>query len=235
MVNQPEQHETVEEELERLRRTEQGILSVQRKALRAQDLTNLLMVAATLLMAVATAFSALSSWRMARVTAGIFLASDRPYLGVESVDLDLSNAAEPTSWIKFKNFGSVPADRSVIDVSSSIDGHPVLGGAAFAGLGTQHVVMSLGVLTPQTEYRFGALFPPQFAKPVADGKSRIIVSVGASYRDTSGQHFCYAMDYIYYWPLKKYDPAGGSNKCADDAPVYSDDTTLSHLMSADRH
>jgi hypothetical protein len=39
-----------------------------RRALHAQDVTNLLMMTATVLMALATAFCALASWRMAHVS-----------------------------------------------------------------------------------------------------------------------------------------------------------------------
>lgn len=229
-MNKPESLDNVEKELDELRQTDTGILSAQRKALRAQDLTNVLMVVATSLMAIATAFGAFASWRMARVAGDIFTASERPYIGVQSIRLDAHNGAQPVSWITFKNFGSVPADRAVIDVSTSIDGRPITG-----GLGKKHVVLSLGVLTPQTRYLFGALFPAQYAQAVLDGRSEIVVSVKAGYMDAAEHRYCFAMNYIYYWPLKKYDPAGGSNECAGDAPVYSDRTTLTHEMAGGRH
>jgi hypothetical protein len=230
MVDRPKPQDSVGQEIEGLRRTEKNILSTQRKALRAQDLTNILMVAATTLMAVATLFGALASWRMARVASDIFRVSERPYVGVESIRLDTTDAAQPASWVVFKNFGNVPADKTVIDVSTSIDGHLQLG-----GLGRKHVVMSLGVLTPRTTYLFGALFPPRFIKAVTAGKSTIIVSVNTSYRDAAKKRYCFEMNYIYYWPLKKYDPAGGSDECNGNAPVYRDEMTLSRQMAGGRH
>jgi hypothetical protein len=230
MAEHPKHLDSFEKEIEGLNRTEKRILSAQRAARRTQEITNLLMVAATVLMAVATAFSALASWRMARVATDIFQASERPYVGVESIRLDANNPSGPTSWVVFKNFGSVPADRTVIDVSTSIDGHLVTG-----GLGEQHVVMSLGVLTPETTYLFGALFPRNYASAVVTGKSRIVVSVRAHYRDAPGKHYCFQMDYIYYWPLKKYDPAGGSNRCTGDMPNYSNETTLAAKMAEGLH
>lgn len=230
MPDRQQPRESVEQEIGQLQRTEQSILSTERRALHAQDLTNILMVMATVLMAVATGFGAYASWQMARVATDLFLASERPYLGVESIRLDTTDPAEPGSWITFKNVGNIPADRAVIDVSTSIDGSVVPG-----GLGQKHVVMSLGVLTPQTTYKFSALFPPYFAQRIVDGKSKILVSVKASYGDAAARHYCFEMNFIYYWPLKKYDPAGGSNECRGAEPVYSDETTLSHQMDADRH
>ena len=76
------------------------------------------------------------------------------------------------------------------------------------------------------------MFPPQYAKAVADGSSALVVSVKASYMDAPGRRYCFDMNYIYYWPLKKYDPAGGSNDCDSGSPTYSDATTLSRLMAA---
>jgi hypothetical protein len=229
-VDNPKSHEGVEKQLDKLGRAEHSILAAQRKALHAQDVTNILMVLATSLMALATAFGAFASWRMARVASDIFRASERPYVGVESIRLDTTNTARPTSWVTFRNFGSVPADQTVIDVSTSIDGHLAPG-----GLGHKHVVLSLGVLTPQTTYLFGALFPGQLARAVVEGESQIVVSVKAGYKDAAGQRYCFAMNYIYYWPLKKYDPAGGSDECAGGAPVYSDATTLLRQMAPGRH
>jgi hypothetical protein len=235
MADQTTPQNALEKEVADLSQTERKILSSQRKALHAQDITNLLMVAATVLMALATAFCALASWRMARISRDFFQAAERPYFGISSIWLDINNPTEPTSWVQFKNFGSIPADRTVIDVSTSIGGRPVLGGALRAGMGTNHVVMSLGELTPQTTYLFGAMFPPQYAKAVADGSSALVVSVKASYMDAPGRRYCFDMNYIYYWPLKKYDPAGGSNDCDSGSPTYSDATTLSRLMAAPHH
>jgi len=214
-----------ERQLENVASIERAILRTQREVVRSQDTSNLLMVIATALMSVATVCSAWASWRMARVAEDLFRASERPYFGVSSLKLDLSNRERPATWVEFRDFGSVPADRVVVDVSTFIDGKPVPG-----GLGKSHVVMSLGLIAPNSPFNFAALFPQRFSSAIASGASKAIVSAVATYKDAAGQFYCFHMAYMYFAPMKKFDPAGGGTDCVPHMPVYDESTRLDHEM-----
>ncbi len=201
-------------------KTEEALLHVQRETLRSLDFTNMLMVTATVLMAIGTSFSAWTSWRVAQLTADFDATSNRPYLGVASLKMDATDPTRPASWIEFRNFGNLPAEQTAIGVSTRIDGHTV---ADALGLG--HVVLSLGVLSPGTPFDFGAFFPPQYLSDVKSGKSRLVIAVESTYKDADGHLHCFEMRYAYAAFLDKYDPDGGGSACTNGMPQYSPETT----------
>jgi hypothetical protein len=220
-------HPTLEQEVEEVERTERAIQQSQREAVKSQNLFNLLMVTTTALMAIATVFSAWASWRMARVAENLFQASERPYVGVASLRLDISDQQKPATWVEFRDFGNVPADLVAIDISTWVDGQAVPG-----GLGKPHLVMSLGLLAPNAPCYLAAIFPPKYMSAVKNGASKTVVSVRTSYKDATGRLYCFHMNYMYYAPLRKYDPEGGGTDCTPDAPTYSEATTLERQMSS---
>lgn len=164
-------------EIASLHKGQDTILSVQRETLKSLDLTSMLMVAATVLMAIVTTFSAWTSWRVAHLTQEFYSTPNRPYLGVASMRLDRSDPDRPTAWVEFRNFGNMPAEEGVIDVASAINGNIVAD-----PMGKRHVVLSLGVLSPDAPYFFGAMFPAQFLKPVLSGSAKLVVMIEATYK-----------------------------------------------------
>ena len=205
--------------------TGDALLHVQRETLRSLDFTNALMVAATILMAIGTMFSAWTSWRVARLTRDFYSTSNRPYLGVASIKLDRSNPERPASWIEFRNFGNIPSEQTVIEVSTLVNGRLVKD-----ILGLQHVVLSLGLLSPEAPYFFGAMFPPQYLQSVENGSTKLVVIIESTYRDMGGRLHCYHMRYAYVAFLDKYDPDGGSSACTAEMPVYSAKTVWERVV-----
>src|SRR5262249_831971 len=155
-------------------------------AVKSQNLFNLLMVTTTALMAVATVFSAWASSRMARVAENLFQASERPYVGVASLRLGVSNPQKPATWGEFRGFGNVPAALVAIDVSTWVDGQAVAG-----GLGKPHLTMFLGLLAPNAPCYLAAIFPPKHVSAIENRSSKTVVSVRTSYKDATGRLYCF--------------------------------------------
>jgi len=214
-----------------LEKAEEALLSAQRETQRSLDVTTMLMIAATVLMAIGSSFSAWTSWRVVQLTADFDATYNRPYLGVASIKLDASDPARPKSWIEFRNFGNLPAEQTAIGVSNRIDGHPV----SDALTGLQKVVLSLGVLSPASPYNFGALFPPQYLNAIRSGSSRLVLAVDATYTDADGHLRCYQMQYAYIASLDKYDPDGGGSDCKDGMPRYNPETTWEKVVGAGKN
>lgn len=211
-------------------KTESALLHAQRETLRSLDFTNMLMVTATILMAIGSSFSAWTSWRVAQLTADFDATSNRPYLGVGSLKLDATDPTRPKSWIEFRNFGNLPAEQTVIGVSTRIDGQTVAD-----ALGLRHLVLSLGVLSPATPYNFGAFFPPQYLSAVKSGKSRLTIGVESTYKDADGRLHCFEMRYAYAAFLDKFDPDGGGSDCTAGMPQYSPETTWEKVSTDDKN
>jgi len=70
----------------------------------ALEITDLI----ALMMVVVTGLSAYATWRTAEVTNQILLTSERPYVGIES--LDLVDETSPKVRADLRNFGSVQAE-----------------------------------------------------------------------------------------------------------------------------
>jgi len=229
-MGEPVPNYDAEKKTNSLEKTEDALLHAQREALRSLDLTNMLMVTATVLMAITSIVSAWTSWRVTQLTADFDSTSNRPYLGVASIKLDATDTSRPTSWIELRNFGNLPAEQTAIGVSTRIDGHTVTD-----ALGLQKVALSLGVLSPASPYNFGAIFPPQYLSAVKGGSSRLVLAVQATYRDADGHLRCYEMQYAYVAFLDKYDPDGGGSDCKDGMPQYNPQTTWEKVVTGEKH
>jgi hypothetical protein len=137
----------------------------------------------------------------------------------------LRASCRDSDWIH--QSGYVPADLVAIDISTWVNGHAVPG-----GLGKPHLIMSLGLLAPNAPCYLAAIFPPKYVSAIEHGASKTVVSVRTSYKDATGRLYCFRMNYMYYAPLRKYDPEGGGTDCTSDAPAYSEATTHERQMSS---
>lgn len=219
-----------EREIKGLEKTEDALLHAQSETLRSLDVTNMLMVTATVLMAITSAFSAWTSWRVVQLTADFDSSSNRPYLGVASVKLDTSDPAHPKSTFELRNFGNLPAEQTAIGVSTQIDGQAIT-----SPLGLQRIVLSLGVLSPSAPYNFNFAFSPQYLSLVKSGKAHLVVNVEATYRGGDGRLHCYENRYGYVAQFDKYDPDGGSSECSNGMPMYSPQTTWENVVRDATH
>jgi hypothetical protein len=110
----------------------------------ALEITDLI----ALMMVVVTGLSAYATWKTAQVTNQILLTSQRPYIGVESVNL--VDEANPRVVVDLGNFGSVQAEDATISIVLEIAGK-ALSGDSESQLQNAPIVLSLAV--PHRFYR----------------------------------------------------------------------------------
>lgn len=142
----------------------------------------------TALMVAATTFTAIATWRTASIANCIFLASQRPYLGVESVRLDTSKPSEPRVAIEYRNFGHLSADNTVLDTRMIIDGAVVTGETAR---------FQAGILSPRVPHLMHRHLPPDKYAAIVNGHARLEVDVKATYRGFDRRELCYFERFQY--------------------------------------
>ncbi len=184
------QNGTNDERTERIRLT---------RALRLTDLIALLLL-------LATSIQAFAAWRIYLVTSQMLQVSDRPYLGVQHVSLDLSEPQIPKVVVEFRNYGQVAAEDAVLERWLTVDGNPT------AGPGHDEKIQ-LGVLSPQVAHFSYSLVPPADTRAIMEGKSALIAIVKFFYSDPLDERFCYRMSLHYDPYLKAFEAAGGSARC----------------------
>ena len=193
--------------LRRLAKAQRQAAAVLLRLLRFQDLMVLMMVAATIASAYAT-------WRATRIADQIYRRSERPYMGVQDLRLNLDDTMRPCVEIHYRDFGTVPSSDTKLSVWATADGRPVSYDPM--DLDTHEVTLRLGVLAPGTPYLFAAYFPRELIPLIVNGRTRFVVSVEVAYKDAAGEPYCYHMDFRYYAPTKTFDPAGGSDSCTEN-------------------
>jgi hypothetical protein len=184
------QNGTNDERAERLRLT---------RVLRFTDLI-------ALLLALATSIQAFAAWRIYLVTNQMLQVSDRPYLGVQHVSLDVSDPQVPKVVVEYRNYGPVAAEDAVLERWVTVDGNPT------AGPGHDEKIQ-LGVLSPQVPHFSYSLLPPAATRAIIEGKSALVATVKFSYTDPLGVSLCYRMSFHYDRYLKNFQVAGGSARC----------------------
>ena len=142
----------------------------------------------TALMVLATVFSAIATWRTSSIAEWIYLASERPYLGVESVRLDDSRPGAPRVIVDYRNFGHLSSDETVIDSRVLVDGDPVAGGAER---------LQAGILSPNVPHVVYRNLPPERYAAIVAGKAALEVDVRASYRGFDRRRLCYYERFAY--------------------------------------
>lgn len=179
---------------------ERSLLANMRHLIGVQELLAIMMVVAAISSAVAT-------WKATQ----IYARGERPYIGVDSIQLTSDRAGRPYVAINYRNVGPVPSEQTVLEASSTVDGN--LASYDPADPGPSKIRLKLGVLSPHSPHLFAAYFQPDALSAIRDGKSQLQVSISISYQGASREEYCYQMTFRYYAPTETFDPAGGSGRC----------------------
>jgi hypothetical protein len=200
----------LERELERerqLERSERSQLIGTKRAIRLADFMAVLMV-------LATGFSAYATWRTAQVTRMVFAVSDRPFMGVQSVNFEQPASPIPRVAVVFKNFGRIPALDGFVSVHSVIDGKLV------KSTDGDMTTMDTGVLLPGLEHYFYNDLTPDLYQAVVSGKSKMQVHVRILYKGPAqANQFCYFERIFYDQHSATFRAGGGSDRCEGN-PVF---------------
>jgi hypothetical protein len=175
----------------------------------------------TALMVMATIFTGIATWRTASIADMIYLASERPYLGVESLRLDTSKPNEPRVAIEYRNFGHLSSDNTVLDTRMIIDGSVVAG---------ETVRLEAGILSPEVPHFVYRRLPPDKYPAIANGRSMLEVEVKATYRGFDRRPLCYFERFRYVVDSARFQVHGGTSRC-DEQPVWADVRPESALRS----
>lgn len=196
-----ESHEQQKREFRPLESAERSLLMRVIRVLRLQDLMTLMMVTATVLSAAAT-------WRSTQIAHQILRSAYRPYVGVREMILDSSNPEKLVVRIEILNFGSIPAEHMVLNVSKTIDGKPL------SDLGSvPDIALSIGVLTPSTPDYYNSFLPSGYLGAIVDGHSQFKVRVRTTYADASRNRYCYDETFAYFAPTARFSPFHGTGEC----------------------
>jgi hypothetical protein len=168
------------------------------RALRFADLMALMMVAAT-------AFSAFATWRTATIAEAIYDASERAYIGVESVIFDSTRPHDPRVIVNYKNFGNIAAQGTDVACRVLIDGKPITAASA-----AKHA----GILSPTAPHHLHIHIPPQYYPAITTGKSRLDVAFALSYAGALNKRLCYLEGFSYLAEEQQFEINGGTTDCA---------------------
>jgi hypothetical protein len=165
-----------------------------------------------LLMVAATAFSGYATWRTATIAGELLMSSERPYFGVEGVNLDRSFADDPRVFVEYRNFGHVPADEVNLQAMMFIDDQP---------LDSNTVAKNVGILSPNVPHHTYFHIPRDRFALVAAGHTTLSTQIHAWYRSASGRVFCYRERFVYMRDSGIFEISGGSSRCDSLPPVTS--------------
>ncbi len=175
----------------------------------------------TLLMVAATALSAFSTWRTAKVTSLLFTVAERPYIGVLDVrfeardqpaDAISSTDGDAHLVVDCRNFGHVQATDGVARVGVLIDGHTLphqTGSLA---------INNIGMVSPTVPHLIYRFIPAAAYQAVRAGRARMVVHVVFNYRGPGEREFCYNELMTYQPRSNRFIASGGSDRC--DGAVY---------------
>ena len=159
-----------------------------------------------LLMVAATAFSAIATWRATRIADAIYRVAERPYLGVEQVEIDRTFESDPRIVVHYKNFGPVAAEDSVLRETISVDGKSIAKGMT---------ELKAGILSPSVPHRLHAHLAPDDLDAVVQRGARLIVDVDMHYRGPGGGLLCYREQFLYIGEARMFEPHGGTPRCEE--------------------
>jgi hypothetical protein len=185
-------------------RSERTILARLGQAMKLADFMAILMVLATF-------FSAYATWRTALVTSTIFAVADRPFLGVQQVSFERSDAQHPMIAVNFRNFGSIQALDSIVGARALVDGKVVKYPADAMS------ERETGILSPNVPHLFYVAIPPDLYEAVAAGKSNLQVHVKMIYKGPAHEkQLCYFERFVYDYRVGTFLASGGDDRCGSD-------------------
>ncbi len=157
------------------------------------------------LMVLATAFSAVATWRTASIANALYNASERPYVGVENVSLERLRPDDCHVVARYRNFGSVPAEGVIVTERLFLDGKPA----------DHRLTLEAGILSPNASHHMFVHVPAGRIAAVLSGQSKLSVVVAASYRGPVRSGLCYAERFTYMPETKTLEVDGGSPRCSE--------------------
>jgi hypothetical protein len=158
-----------------------------------------------LMMVFVTGLSAYATWKTAQVTNEILLTSQRPYIGVESVNL--VDEANPEVVVDLRNFGSVQAEDATISIVVKTDGK------ALSGDSESQLQNAPIVLSPAVPHRFYRHLSADTYRDAVQGKTSLVVQIFVRYRGPRGDEHCYLARHGYDYIDGDFYPGGGSLSC----------------------
>lgn len=167
-----------------------------------------------LLMVLATAFSAVATWRTASIANALYLAAERPYFGVGAVTLDRSHPGDPRVVVLYRNDGDVAAENVVIERRMRIDDRLIL-----AGDGRKNA----GILSPREPHHLRLHIPPKAMDGIIAGNSKLSVEIAANYDGPNHRRqLCYLERFVYVADEKSFEVDGGTADCAGQERFEAD-------------
>jgi len=160
-----------------------------------------------LLMVLATAFSAIATWRTASIANALYLAAERPYFGVGAVTLEGSHPGDPRVEVLYRNDGDVAAENVMIEHRMRIDDRliPARDGRKNAG-----------ILSPREPHRIRLHIPPKAIDGIIAGKSKLSVEIAANYDGPNHRRqLCYLERFVYVADESAFEVDGGTADCAE--------------------
>lgn len=162
----------------------------------------------TVMMVVATAFSAFATWRTAHVTNLLFSVAERPYIGVQGVSIDSIDADFARVVVDCRNFGNVSAKGAVVRVRVTIDGKDPPNTTLVAE------TENIGIVSPTVPHRIFRYIPKNLFDQVIEGRSRMVVRVLSTYLGPDDRPFCYNELLSYDRRSGDFIPNGGNDQCS---------------------
>lgn len=162
----------------------------------------------TLMMVLATIFSAFATWRTATVTKLLFAVGERPYMGVEQIAIDGIDNGFARIVVDCRNFGHVSATGGVARVGVTIDGKPLPQQNALAD------TENIGIVSPSVPHRIFRFVPEDIFEAVREGRSRMTAHVLFNYRGPDDRQFCYSEMMSYDRRSASFVPVGGDDQCS---------------------
>jgi hypothetical protein len=157
-------------------------------------------------MVAATVFSAIATWRTATVTRDLYLLSERPYFGVQSITIDHSSARDPKILISYANLGTLSALDVIVTRELFVGGRR---------LDAQSAILTAGILSPKVTHVWHTHFPVDADEAIRMGRSQLVVEIKAVYSGPAGGRDCYLEHFAYDKEVDNFDPSGGTTRCDD--------------------
>jgi hypothetical protein len=164
----------------------------------------------TLMMVVATGFSAFATWRTAQVTNLLFSVAERPYMGVEQVTVDGTDGQFARVVVDCRNFGQVQATGGVAQIGVTVDGKPLPQTSRVSE------IQNIGIVSPTVPHRIFHFVPIDLFNQVRAARARMIVNVNFTYRGPDQRPFCYSKLFSYDSRSADFIPTGGTDKCSGE-------------------
>jgi hypothetical protein len=172
-----------------------------RTMISALEITDLI----ALMMVFAAALGAYATWRTEQVTNQILLISQRPYIGLESIEL-VGNT-NPKVVEDLRNFGTVQAEQTRVSIVLRVDGDALSGDSE----PQQHEAPL--VFSPGVPHRFYRHITSDTYRGAVQGKMNLVIETQVRYRGPRGDEHCYLTVDNYDHADGVFNPQRGSLSC----------------------